>query len=195
MFVSYDEWSRMDLFHPDDAYMKDRQNDWYEYYRCKWYYAELSRAKSILEIGVRLGYSAYAFMSSLHCESYTGWDIQEPIDGGMDFDTFPWVEEKIFSKFPRVKASLKVMNTQKDDWGIEKFDLIHVDGDHSFAGTLSDCVKAYGILNDGGLMVVDDYIFIDSVKKAIDVFIDEKDLIKIVGYSKRGDALIWKIQE
>lgn len=193
MFISYDEWNLLDIFHPDEDYSDFRSSAWYEYYYYKWYYAELSKSKRILEIGVRLGYSAFAFMSSSYCEEYTGWDIQKPIDGGMTFDTTDWVKDKVFSKFPSIKSNLETKDTQIDEWLSDEYDFIHVDGSHSYFGALSDCSKAYSVLSKGGLMVVDDYVFIPAVKKAVDCFLDEKDLPLVVGYSKRGDALLWKI--
>lgn len=194
MFVSYDEWRRLDIFHPDDAYMDFKEPRWYEYYRHKYYYASISKAKDILEIGVRLGYAAFAFMSSPYCESYTGWDIQEPIDGGMKFPTFDWVREKVTIKFRNVKASLEKKDSLKDEWGSIKFDLIHIDGDHSYSGVISDCKKAYDHIRIGGLIVVDDYTFLKDVKRGVDEFLDENDIPRIISFSLRGDALIWKTE-
>lgn len=194
MFVSFDEWCGLDIFYPDDSVYEDwKVPRWYEYYRSKWYYAELSKAESVLEIGVRFGYSAYSFMSSSFCKSYTGWDLQEPIDGGVDFSTFEWVREKVFSRFPSIKSTLVCRNSLIGGWGDEKYDLIHIDGDHGFSGALNDCRMAYDCLNIGGLMVVDDATFLPNVAKAVDAFLDEYDLIKVIAYSVRGDALIWKV--
>jgi predicted O-methyltransferase YrrM len=163
------------------------------YYLYKHYYAEtVGKAAHILEIGVRLGYSAFSFLSDKYCTTYTGIDIQKPIDGGMDFETFDWVKEKVFSKFPDIETKLIKMNTQKDTWPTEMYDFIHIDGDHSTAGALHDCRKAWNILSPGGLMVIDDYTFIPEVTEAVDEFLRIKNLPKIIGHSKRGDCLIFK---
>lgn len=181
------------MFHPRDMYQDWTTHEWYMYYFYKYYYAEtVCKATRILEIGVRLGYSAFSFLCNQFCKTYTGIDIQKPLDGGMDFETFDWVRRKVFSKFPNVKTELIKMNTQTDPWPTETYDLIHIDGDHSTAGALHDCRKAWNILVPGGLMIVDDYTFIPQVTKAVDEFLQTKNLPKIIGYSKRGDCLIFK---
>ena len=193
MFPSYDDWKKLDIFHPKDTYQDWTTKEWWEYYYCKYFYAEtVCKAKHILEIGVRLGYSAYSFLSNKYCETYTGIDIQKPLDGGMEFKTFDWVKEKVFSKFPNVKTELIEGNTQIDAWPSKKYDLIHIDGDHSTAGALHDCKEAWDILLPGGLMIVDDYTFIPEVTQAVEEFLHLKNMPRIIGYSKRGDCLIFR---
>jgi len=193
MFISHDEWKGLDIFHPDDVYQDWTTLEWYDYYRYKHHYAEvISKAENILELGVRLGYSAFAFLSSRHCRTYTGLDIQLPLDGGMNFKTFDWVAEKVFAKFPAVETALIEMNSQTDPWPASKYDLIHIDGDHSLEGALKDCKQAWDILVPGGLMIVDDYTFIPEVALAVDQFLATENIPKIIGYSKRGDCLMFK---
>lgn len=192
MFCTYAEWHNLDIFHPKDTYQDWKSKDWYDYYKMKNYYAEIGKAQSILEIGVRLGYSAYSFLSSPNCYSYLGIDIQKPIDGGMDFETFDWVKEKVFSKFSNIQAGLIKMDSQIDVWPDIKFDFIHVDGLHTYDGTYNDLNKAWEHLCDNGLLVLDDYIFIHEVRRAGRKFCKENHIPIILGPSKRGDLLIWK---
>lgn len=41
----------------------------------------------------------------------------------------------------------------------EKFDLIYVDGSHSSIDTYMDCYLAFLLLNNGGMMIIDDYTY------------------------------------
>jgi predicted O-methyltransferase YrrM len=40
-----------------------------------------------------------------------------------------------------------------------KFDLIYVDGSHSSIDTYTDCYMAWKLLNSGGMMIIDDYLY------------------------------------
>lgn len=61
--------------------------------------------------------------------------------------------------------------------GIEPFDLIYIDADHTTQATLENAVMSYPILATGGLMVFDDYVWqsdsgrlLDDPMPAIDAF-------------------------
>ena len=61
----------------------------------------------------------------------------------------------------------------------EKFDLIFIDGNHTSSFVLTDAVYCWWLLNDGGIMIFDDYLWVheknnnQSVPKfAIDSFIE-----------------------
>jgi predicted O-methyltransferase YrrM len=41
----------------------------------------------------------------------------------------------------------------------EKFDLIYVDGSHSSIDTYMDCYLSFLLLNNGGMMIIDDYLY------------------------------------
>jgi predicted O-methyltransferase YrrM len=38
-----------------------------------------------------------------------------------------------------------------------KFDFIYIDGDHTAKGTISDAIRAFSLLKEGGIMIFDDY--------------------------------------
>lgn len=70
-----------------------------------------------------------------------------------------------------------------------RFHLIYVDGDHSASGVLSDAVMAFHHLTVGGLMIFDDYLWMDGTgerrwwgpKEGIDAFLTcFRDQLKIV---------------
>ncbi len=48
--------------------------EWRSYYRMKWAIAKVIQPKSILEIGVRYGYSAISFLSACPDAQYVGID-------------------------------------------------------------------------------------------------------------------------
>jgi SAM-dependent methyltransferase len=193
MFISYDDWKKLDIFHPEDTYQDWTTKEWYDYYYMKYYYACLTRPGRVLEIGVRLGYSAFSFLSCDYVHGYVGLDIQQPLDGGMNFPTFDWVENRVFNRFKLVEKKLICVNTQTDFPEIGYFDFIHVDGDHSYTGAMKDMDNCWNILQKNGLIVVDDYEFIPEVKQACMEWSTKMNIPLIVGHSKRGDALFWKI--
>jgi predicted O-methyltransferase YrrM len=50
---------------------------------------------------------------------------------------------------------------------LEKFDYIHIDGDHSLEGKLADLELSRSLLKPGGLVLVDDYHHMPAVPEAI----------------------------
>jgi hypothetical protein len=192
-FITHEEWQNLDIFHPKDDYEDWRSLKWYNYYKTKWFYEQIAGQSSILEIGVRLGYSAYSFLYSPYCNSYTGIDIQKPIDGGMEFETFDWVRDKVFSKFPHFKKELIKMDSQKDKWPNENYGFIHIDGLHTYQGAYNDLNNAWEHLFGNGLIVLDDCTFILDVWKAGKQFCGEKNIPLVFSPSIRGDLLIWKV--
>lgn len=53
---------------------------------------------------------------------------------------------------------------------LASFDLIYIDGSHNSRDVLEDAVLSWRLLKDGGLMILDDYKPITSVKRAVDTF-------------------------
>lgn len=68
----------------------------------------------------------------------------------------------------------------------EKFDIIFIDGNHTSPFVITDCIMSWYLLNKGGLMIFDDYLWGDvsstnSPKIAIDSFVNcFKDYIEVV---------------
>lgn len=130
-----------------------------EYYRVKYAVAELVQPKSILEIGVRAGYSAAAFLQAGHTTHYTGFDLNEGTWGGVkDFQKHA---EKAIGKYGVEATFLTGDSQQLTTLPGGPYDLVHVDGDHSKAGALHDVLLA---LDSGAKWVlVDDYDYIPPV--------------------------------
>jgi hypothetical protein len=70
------------LPHPDDplSYLFD---EWQPYYRLKWAIASVVAPGSILEIGVRNGYSAGAFLGARPRARYLSIDADTDTHGGI----------------------------------------------------------------------------------------------------------------
>src|SRR5215469_18824935 len=67
--------------HPEDP-LRHLFPDWVPYYRMKWAIARVLQPRSILEIGVRFGYSALAFLNASPSARYLGIDLDLPTFGG-----------------------------------------------------------------------------------------------------------------
>ena len=161
-----------------------------EYYKVKHDIAARINPHRILEIGVRAGYSAYSFLSACPESYYLGIDAENGSWGG---GGGPWNQHarKTLSGF---NAEFIIADSQQiADLFLRPFDLIHIDGDHSFKGALGDIKLCSRVLAASGTILVDDYDFIPSVRRACDVF-----LASDHGYcgeyikSFRGEMLITK---
>jgi hypothetical protein len=79
--------------------------------------------------------------------------------------------------------------------GTTGFDFIHIDGDHSYEGTLTDIKNFWNVLALGGHMLVDDSLFIPAVNAACIKF---SEIINEPCYnvkSLRGTWVFLKTQE
>jgi predicted O-methyltransferase YrrM len=125
------------------------------------------KAKRVLEVGVRFGYSAVALIYKNPVTEYVG----------IDFDLYDATSSTKSRKnlsclkgFQPVDFTLFRKNTQELDdiafLGPKNFDLVHIDGDHSYQGALTDLKNFWNVLTIGGHMLVDDSIFYGSVYNA-----------------------------
>lgn len=99
---------------------------------------------SYLEIGLR--------------EGYTFQDVAARSRVGVD-------PEPRFEFRKRLPAGVKILQDTSDNFFAttrERFDLVFLDGLHEIQQTLRDVLNALEILNDGGLIVVDDSVPIDE---------------------------------
>ncbi len=133
---------------PDDelAYLFD---EWVEYYNLKYAIVKTLKPKSILEIGVRYGYSAITFLKAAPNASYLGIDNDSNTFGGSN-GAISWAQ-KITQNY---NAKFLLANTQEmRALPGEYYDLIHVDGQQDGDGTFHDLEmaleKARYILVDG----------------------------------------------
>ena len=176
------------------------KNDWFYAENNYPFLADLTsqfKPKSILEVGVRLGYSAIAFLSGSQAERYTG------IDSGYDFLNWKeWAEDNLEyykSKTGHI-VNIKLFNintqTEKIDFlNNQTFDFIFIDACHSEEGCYQDICNFWQFLNIGGVMVVDDSKESESacegIVNAIKKFTNDiQEPNYNINFSFRGDWII-----
>lgn len=140
----------------------------------------------VLEIGVRFGYSGIAITSG----ALAGGAPSPVIYVGLDAEFFSGhtndqaygnyrsnaVAAENFKRFrPGVEAMFHTCDTRQGlppEVLTQQFDLINVDGDHSYEGAYGDLQRVWPLLAPGGLIIVDDTGMVD-VKRAVEQFRDE----------------------
>ncbi len=137
----------------------------------KTYYADYVKAgfkykpKSIMEIGIRFGYSAMALVYGSQRAGIKDINLVGLDDEGYHQGSNQEAADHFLKLFPECNAKFYTINTVTNGFPEEiedqTFDLIHVDGNHSVAGALKDMMNSWRILNKGGLMIVDDCTFWD----------------------------------
>lgn len=157
-------------------------------YQIKYDIALELNPQSILEIGVRAGYSAFSFLSACPTARYMGLDAENGKHGGQGGPWIPWAVE-ILKPY---NAKVQIADTQKlrslHPYG--SFSFIHVDGDHTAPGCMHDLRMAFDVLLPGGAILVDDYKYIKSVKNAVDDFVSVYGIEMELRDSPRGEAIL-----
>jgi 2-polyprenyl-3-methyl-5-hydroxy-6-metoxy-1,4-benzoquinol methylase len=165
-------------------------DEWVDYYRLKWAIAHTLNPSSILEIGVRFGYSAAAFLNGSPDAHYVGIDLDSDQFGGVK-GAIQWAE-KITRSF---NADFLINDTQKmQRFPGEIYDLIHVDGQQDGDGSFHDLELAF---QQGRFVLVDGYFWTrQNFTSVSDFLLRYADLIEwygvIPGYA--GELLI-KVSE
>ncbi|KKN88910.1 hypothetical protein LCGC14_0245170 [marine sediment metagenome] len=128
--------------------------------------AKHTQPKRILEIGIRAGYAAAAFLYACPTATYVGMDMNQSVKG-----LAPWGGRRNFmhhatdtlrDKYPEATVVTYEVNSLSPEARVlaesmELFDLVHVDGDHSEEGCLSDLYLARDIVRPGGFILADDF--------------------------------------
>lgn len=177
--LNQSEFDFNQFVHPRDT-LKSRFSDWDDMYKRKNAIARVIQPKSIIEIGVRYGYSAIAFLNAAsHCE-YLGIDNNSDSHGGEKGSIF-WAQ-KILKSY---NAKFLITDSQKlSDFPLpskgDKWDLAHIDGQQDPAGFYNDMKKAATvarhILIDGYFWNYDNFVgasnqFIFDIRKKIEFVI------------------------
>jgi 2-polyprenyl-3-methyl-5-hydroxy-6-metoxy-1,4-benzoquinol methylase len=136
---------------PDDP-LKYLFPEWVSYYRTKWAIAHVLKPKSILEVGVRFGYSALAFLDAVPSARYTGIDIDSALFGGT-VGAIEWARNAC--KQYQVEFIIGD-STKMERFPGERHDLIHIDGQQDGQGTMHDLVLAAA---QGRYILVDGYFW------------------------------------
>lgn len=154
-------------------------------------YAGIARKyapRRVMEIGVRFGYSGIAITSGALAGGasppvwYVGVDAEffggYTRDQGYGNYRSNAVAAENFKRFrPGVETEFFTCDTRNglpEAILTRRFDLINVDGDHSFEGAYGDLNRVWPLLAPGGIIIVDD-IGMADVKRAVEQFRDERE--------------------
>jgi 2-polyprenyl-3-methyl-5-hydroxy-6-metoxy-1,4-benzoquinol methylase len=132
--------------------------DWVDYYRMKWAIAKELKPKSIVEIGVRYGYSARAFLEACPNAKYLGIDADVPVFGGHP-GALAWAQNNLSSfNVEFLRENTQLITSLPG----ELYDLAHVDGQQDGEGTFHDLDlasrRAVYILVDGYFWTRDNFL-------------------------------------
>ena len=160
--------------------------EWVPYYRLKWAIARALQPRRILEIGVRFGYSAAAFLDACPDAVYLGIDNDSDTFGGQQ-GAIQWARQITRG----ARAEYMIADSQQlETFPGGCYDLVHIDGQQDGAGSIADLRKA---LKQAGRILVDGYFWSrDNFLHISEFLFRYRDLIEscaiIPGYA--GELLI-----
>jgi predicted O-methyltransferase YrrM len=172
---------------------------WYpEYYESKYNICKRINPKTIVEIGVRAGYSADAFLQSCPTAKYLGYDADNGQHGGKKgFFAKPYMKwaKEYLAKFDYDVTINFPIDSQKIN-EIAVADFYHIDGDHSKEGVIHDLKTCYNSAPSGAYLLIDDIDYLPLVKEGVEEWIEaHKDSISHEYISSyRGEILIQKLK-
>ena len=146
-----------------DPYQVEPETE--RYYQVKFEVAKRLQPASILEIGVRAGYSALAFLQACPRAQYLGLDSDMGDYGGV-MGYIHHARERL----QPYNAVVMRCDTQERPIDVEtlsvmqNYELWHIDGDHSYHGCMRDIALA--VMMGARWVLVDDYDFILEVRRA-----------------------------
>lgn len=147
------------LANPDDP-LSELFPAWIDSYRLKVAIAAALQPRSILEIGVRFGYSAAAFLHGAPTAHYTGIDADTTVSGGC-VGAMEWARKILpQGQFKLIRGDSQRMDRFPD----EQYDLIHVDGQQDADGTYRDLEKS---LRQARHVLIDGYLSGDQQFQAV----------------------------
>jgi SAM-dependent methyltransferase len=159
---------------PNDP-LKYLFDQWVDYYRLKWSIARVLQPASILEVGVRYGYSAATFLDASPQATYLGIDLDSDSFGGVK-GAMLWAEDITRAHH----AEFLVGDTQKMSrfpGGI--YDLVHVDGQQDGDGSWHDLQLA---IKQARWVLVDGYFWTSQNFLSISYFLHRyRDVIRFYG--------------
>lgn len=154
------------MFPGDPIYNRLSQDQIDEIYMQKFKIAEKCDPGIIIEIGVRTGYSAYAFLQAVPKALYFGFDCCDSRQaGGEEYLVHAGEILK-----PYNVALFRKDTSKLESLGIKRADFVSVDGNHTYSYAYHDLELAFDSLKSGGFILVDDTSYIKTVRKAVDDF-------------------------
>lgn len=154
------------------------------------------KAERILEVGVRFGYSAVAFIHGNPVREYVGldYDLYDPTSSAKSSANLEWLNRQQHVDVTLIKVNTQTLDSLDFLEG-RRFDFIHIDGDHSYEGALTDLRNFWNVLSVGGHMLVDDSVFYGSVRSACVDFARELDEPNYDVKTYRGTWVFLKTRE
>lgn len=147
------------------------------YYEAKHAVARELQPASILEIGVRAGYSAYAFLNAVPEAEYFGIDAQAP-NYGPSLALAEHAREILSPYDARfLCADTQRLTELPASRSGRPWDLVHVDGDHSRQGAEHDIRLA--VASWARWILVDDYDDLGAVREAADAVVAGRQDLKV----------------
>jgi SAM-dependent methyltransferase len=169
-----------------DDPLKDRFPEWVPYYRLKHSIARAIQPRSILEVGVRYGYSAFSFLDACPEAHYLGIDNNSEGFGGSRGSIY-WAKEQARS----FHADFLIADSQRMmQFPGGEYDLIHIDGQQDGLGTYHNLYLA---LHQADFILLDGFFwFRENFQSACKFLRDHRKQIEyfgsIPGYA--GELLI-----
>ena len=123
---------------------------------------------SIFEIGVRAGYSAWAMLAGSPGALYHGLDLDQGTDGGV-IGYSEHAKALLAHCYPDATVEINYGDSQQLTELPREYDLIHIDGDHSYQGALHDLELCARYTDH---VLIDDITFLSDVASAVAEFLD-----------------------
>src|ERR1700691_2340634 len=146
---------------PQDP-LKRNFAEWVPYYRLKWAISRVLQPRRILEIGVRFGYSAAAFLDASPGATYLGIDNDSETYGGHK-GAVQWARRITGG----AAAEYLIADSQQMvEFSGGAYDLVHIDGQQDGVGSIQDLRKALGrakyILVDGFFWTRENFLHVSE---------------------------------
>jgi len=166
----------------DPTATAERVAQYRESYKTKFDIIKEANPKTIVEIGVRAGYSAWAFLSACPGAKYHGFDADNLTHGGQGGPWTWWAKEMLTERGYDFEIHAP-FDTQKAEGLPVVGDFYHIDGDHTDEGVYHDLEICFRDAPLGATLLVDDYDYEQAaeVKQGVDRWIAE-----------HGDSIEWK---
>jgi len=145
--------------------------------------------RSIVEIGVRRGYSAFALLCAAPRASYLGLDADTCTWGGVPGALWR-ARRMLLREFPQAHIEVRRVDTAAPGLVLPAADVYFVDADHSREGCARDlalCAEAVDPAR-GALLLVDDVLHERGVAQAVERFACERGVMPALHLTLRGLA-------
>jgi len=186
-------WVKDDPFRPDyDEHLPHSA----QHYGLYSHICRKLQPATILEIGVRGGYSAWSMLQAVPDATYLGIDLNQGTWGGQ-IGYIDQAKDMLTRTYPQADITILEGDSQSINELPKRFDLIHVDGHHGYEQALHDLELCFPYAD---YIIVDDVDFATTVRMAVNEFLTRHPGIKAVHYqSWRGLVVMetrvanWKV--